>query len=263
MQKRTVAILDILGFKEMIETTPIDDLSKKFARVVDGVLNKINRQLIQAPSEPSLFGDFGDEKSWCLSFHFSDTIVLISHDDSETSCLKLLVYLRTVTQFLLSSKYPSRGAVSFGEMFVDVDRRMFLGKALTDAHNLEKRQDWIGCAISNSIEVAFPNIFKKSDVLEKVFPVYQIPMKDGPVQNMRTVNWRWGLVVQGGTKSLFPNIDKWPEKRKIDNTLQFAKSMRITDCAFAPNDSLIPLEVRTMFVGNGPPPPNFQHGDDY
>ena len=146
----------------MIDTTSIDDLSKKFMNVIEVVLYHLNRPMrttLQAPNEPSLFPNSEDNQAWCWSFHFSDTIVLISHDDSETSCLKLLVYLRTVIQCLLAAKFPPRGAVSFGEMFVDINRHMFLGKALVDAYNLEKQQDWIGCALSNSIEAAFPKMF--------------------------------------------------------------------------------------------------------
>jgi hypothetical protein len=105
--------------------------------------------------------------------------------------------------------------VAYGEMFVDLERRLFLGRGLTTAFELEQRQDWVGVALDDSVNLAFPTIFSTGNhapILEALFPRYEVPFKFGPVSALRTVNWRWNLVVKRGTRSLFQTGSDWSER---------------------------------------------------
>jgi hypothetical protein len=265
MQNRTVAIFDILGFGQMVKTTPLAELAQLFEKTVDGVLPRLTDAVTRSSGGTRLLRDSETTGPWCLLYSFSDTIILISHDETEVSCLKVLLYSFRVLQYLILSKLYSRAGITFGEMFVDQDRKRFLGKALVDAYEIEKAQDWIGGTISKSLEDAFPRLFDNRPILDNVFPFYEVPMKEGPVRKLRTINWRWNIVAQEGTRKLFESPTNWPERKKVENTLAYAAFIKSTSRAY-PEDPDCPVEVQRMYVGSGPPPPNavpnYPHGDE-
>ena len=176
-----------------------------------------------------------------------------------------MCYAFRMLQFLTAFGFYARGGIALGEMFVDTDRQLFVGKALVEAYEIEKSQDWVGCAVSENVETKFPNLFKEPPILDNVFPIYEVPMKYGPVKQMRTVNWRWNLVAQSGTRSMFQPTKNWPERRKVENTLTYAKFIRSSGKAY-PRNTECPAELHAAFVAPGPPPPNalptYPHGDD-
>jgi len=178
--------------------------------------------------------------------------------------LSSLVFALRAVQVLIAAKLPVRGGVAFGEMFVDLDRRLFLGRALTTAYDLEQRQDWIGVTLDDSILSTFPSIFSGvyAATFGALFPEYEVPLKLGPAKLYRTVNWRWNLVVKDGTRSLFQIPSDWGERRKVLNTLEYARFVRKAGMAYPSAPKEAPLEVRTFFIGGGPPPPQFEHGDE-
>jgi hypothetical protein len=253
MSNRAVAIFDILGFRELVENTPLETLALTIQRMLTEGLPKVTKYMMQPLPGPRLIPDGETASSWCLQYSFSDTIILISHDDTEKACLKLLLQAFRTLQYLTVMKLYARGGVSFGEMFVDLDRQLFLGKALIEAFELETSQDWIGCSILESVERTFPNIFKTPAIIENVFPFYEVPMKEGPVRQLRTINWRWNLIAQSGTRGLFQPTNNWSHRRKVENTLAYAGFVRRTGKVYPP-DSNCPVELHVAFVGQGPPP---------
>jgi hypothetical protein len=89
-------------------------------------------------------------------------------------------------------------------------------------------------------------------------------MKRGAIKELYTINWRWNLVVQKGTKSLLGKANDWAAKVKIDNTLAYAKYIRNKSLAYPTNGSVCPIEIRTMYVAEGNPGKIMPtHGDEY
>jgi hypothetical protein len=193
---------------------------------------------------------------------------LISHDESEDSALALLIHSMHVTQTLIASKFPIRGAVAHVDMYVDTTNSLFLGRALTRAYELEQRQNWIGVAIDESVPNAFPALLVSDTPIAglrpNLFPRYEVPMKSGPICPMYTVNWRGNMVAEDGTKALFNDGGDWSAKVKIDAALDYALEMRNSGRVYPLNPQAVPIEVRTHFFAAGPPrdqPP--RHGDQY
>ena len=98
--------------------------------------------------------------------------------------------------------------------------------------------------------------------MDTLFPLYLVPLKTGTVRLHRSINWRWNLVVADGTKSLFRNTNRWQDRRKVNNALEYARWIRNANLAYPKDPDSVPVEVRTYFVSSGPPPPKFDHGDD-
>lgn len=262
---RSVGFIDVLGFRQLVESTSAGELGEKFVRVVDLVQGFLKRPPLPGKELPRLFPEHAPDAPWCISHVFSDSIILISSTGSRNDCLKLLVFALRAMQTLIAHGFPVRGAVAYGDLFVDLQRRLFLGPALTRAYELEQRQDWIGGAVDPGVERAFPDLFSAGEHLatvEALFPCYQVPFKSGEVREYRTLNWRWNLVVERGTRSLFGSPSDWADHRKVLNALEYALHVRSRGLAYPAQPDKVPVEVQSYFVGDGPPPPKFGHGDE-
>jgi len=263
VKKHTVAFLDILGFKDKIERLDLSTFVAQYRHVLDQT-EAFNRPLSTGDKSPRLFPSHPVGKPWCARHIFSDSIILISEDDSIESCLKLLVYAWRLIQVLLSFGLPVRGAITYGDLCVDLNRNLVMGLALTRAYDLERKQNWIGAVIDKTVFDAFPefSIFPSdpNHVFDALFPEYDVPFKESPTSCMRTINWRFNMIVEKGTKSLFQMAGDEAVRQKVANTLEYAKAIVATKRIYCRDESTFPVELRVLWVGSNEPP--FIHGDD-
>ncbi|BBB29138.1 hypothetical protein [Neptunomonas japonica] len=264
---RAVAFIDVLGFKQKIVSESATDLGEKYKRVIRNALEKhsINADFSK---EPAIFPEMSGDDEFCISNVFSDSIILSSFDDSETNCLKLLVFTYRLARSMIVQGFLVRGGISYGDMFVDLEDDIFVGTALTEAYELEMNQEWAGITIHDNLVNAFPHIFdgtrEYAGYLNCLFVKYPVPMKRGEVKELYTINWRWNLIIQKGTKSLLGEPTDWAAKVKIDNTLKYAKFIRSNPLAYPADSFDCPIEIRTMYAAEGPPGDKMpSHGDEY
>lgn len=260
---RTVAFLDVLGFRHAVMKTPLSELAATYERRIaeaEALLHPVHYK----SGEPSLFPGHPAKTPLCQQFIFSDSIILVSIDDKEISALKLLVQAWRLSQAFLAFKMPLRGGIAFGELYSNPLKNICLGRALTAAYELERKQAWIGAAIDRTVEVAFPQILPEEGaslgLLDDIFLRYKVPMKDGTYENYRTLNWRFNLVVEKGTRSLFVENGAADVMQKIANTLDYAETVVKSGRIYVADQSALPVELRSMFVGEIEPP--FLHGDN-
>ena len=259
---RTVAFLDILGFKQKIRETPIEELASKYESLID-TAEALNRPSLPGRSLPSLFPDHKKNLPWCIKNIFSDSIILISHDNTQLSAMKLLVYTWRLTQVFIAYKMPLRGAITCGELYTNPQKNITLGKALTTAYEIENKQQWIGTVIDNDMKERMPELFQNItniSILSDIFFEYDVPLKDGSTKKFHTLNWRWNMIVKDGTRSLFSGSKDVRVSEKINNTLAYAKSIVDSKRVYVQNQDQLPVELRSFWVGNQQPP--FAHGDD-
>ena len=257
---RTVAFLDILGFRQAVLTTPLSKLADKYERHIaqaDAMNSLIG-------SESSLFPGHPPNVPWCQRYIFSDSIILVSVDDQATSALKLLIYAWRLNQVFIAFKMPLRGGIAFGEIYTNPLKNICLGRALTTAYDFERNQAWIGTAIHPSVVNQFPQILSpenpNSGLLDDIFLKYPVPMKDNTTQQLKTLNWRFNLIVENGTRSLFASEGSVDIMQKVTNTLKYAETIVRSGRIYAADPSKLPSELQAMWVGDKEPP--FPHGDD-
>lgn len=261
---RTVAFLDIHGFRAKLYDTPLLELAKSYERqILESQF--INRPLDPTGKTPTLFIDHPNNVPWCSQYVFSDSIILISHDEDIMSCLKLLVYAWRLSQKFMAFGMPLRGSVVYGEMYANPNLNVFLGKALAKAYELEGSQNWIGVAIDTTVMERFHAFFetidkKENPILNDLLFEYPVPFKDGTTKQLRTLNWRWNLIVEKGTRSLFSNSDDLRIVEKISNTLKYAEAVVQTGRLYVKDQSNLPAELRSFYIGAKEPP--FKHGDN-
>lgn len=260
---KTVAFLDVLGFRGMIKSTSLSELVRKYEFMVDSTA-ALNRPMFPEKELPTLFPNQTENEPWCNRYIFSDSIILISLNDDDISCLKLLVYAWRFTQALLVSGMPVRGAITHGEVYENPSKNIVLGLALTKAYELEQKQQWIGVAIDSSTELGNPELFKsirsEKQIMSNVFLRYPVPYKDGTTEELHTLNWRFNLFVEKGTRSLFTTSNENHIIEKVQNTLKYAKTVIDLGKVYVQDQSLLPVELRSFFSGSKNPP--FTHGDD-
>jgi hypothetical protein len=255
---RAVAFLDILGFKNALEQITLSALAQKYENLIR-LAETLNRPVSHPSSQPTLFQEYENGSALCERFVFSDSIILVSLDEKPINVLKLLVHAWRLSQVFLTAKLPLRGGIAYGELYTNPTLNVCLGKALTKAYELEKRQDWIGISIDNSIVENFPDLFQ--GLLNDLFFEYQVPCKNKEKVLFRTLNWRFNLVVKNGTRSLFDQTDLPDVQRKQKNTLDYAKAVSESGRVYVKDQEAFPLELRTFFVGDTEPP--FLHGDEW
>lgn len=263
--KRTVAFIDILGFRAMIQDLPAEELGKKYQQALHYALEKYEPPKMEAHNEPSFWST---ETDYCIKHVFSDCVIFVSHDDSEDSCLRVLIFAYKFMRSMLGYGFLLRGGISYNDLFVDLKNSIFVGRALTESYELEQKQEWVGITIHRNVAETFPRIFsgelKHGEFLKCLFVQYLVPMKSGKITEEYTINWRWNLVIEKGTKSLFKDPTDWRAKVKHENSLIYAKFIRANSLAYPTSDRICPIEIRRMYMMSRPPGGIMpDHGDDY
>lgn len=261
ISKRPVCFIDILGFRNMVNTMPLADIALKYEMLLQMAAFYMRPQP-GYENLPSLFPGHPSTEPFCISHVFSDSFIFVSRDTDATSCLKLLVYTWRVTQAFLAVQVPVRGSITCDEIYINQDTGVFLGRGLTEAYTLEQKQNWVGVVIDSSVEKAYPALFRKplDSMTDLLFPKYMVPLKAANSSWMRVVNWRFNLVAEHGTKSLFNDGGERAAVEKINNTLEFARWFVQKGKVYVAEQSELPVELRTRWVGHSEPP--FRHGDD-
>lgn len=261
--RRAVCFLDILGFRQMLGQKPLLAIAESYDHFISAAMG-LNRGLPITSADPQLFANHPASDPYCIRYVFSDSVILVARDDDPNSCLKLLVHAWRLVQATLAQRMGIRGGVACGEMYLDPTKGICLGHGLTKAYELEQKQNWIGVAVDTSVEKAYPGIFPvgahEQSILESLFKRYPVPMKGGAVVEMRTLNWRWNLIVEGGTRSLFPSTGDPGGQEKIQNTLAYAGEVVKSGSIYAKDQATCPVELRAFWVGGREPP--FPHGDE-
>lgn len=259
--KHTVAFLDILGFNKKIYELNIEELASKYERLID-TAEALNKP-ISDENLPTLFPDHKNHEALCIKNIFSDSIILISRDHTQHSALKLLIYAWRLTQVFIAFDMPLRGAISYGNLYTNLEKNITLGEALTKAYDLENKQQWIGSIVDNEMIDSMPELFQQINsvpILSDIFFTYNVPFKDGSFHSHHTLNWRWNMIVKNGTRSLFSKSQDSVVTEKVSNTLAYAKSVVDSKRVYVPSQEQLPVELRSFWVGDQEPP--FEHGDD-
>lgn len=151
--RATVAVLDFLGFKNHVNTLPL-------GMVVEHV--NITNTLIQGGDDflsklrESISNNSAEQK--CQIIRFSDTILLFTTSDTPEAVADLILRVHALFLNSMISALPVRGAISYGELFVDEAESIVVGRALTRAAELEADQQWAGVVVDDSVCVRAPQI---------------------------------------------------------------------------------------------------------
>lgn len=166
-KKKFIAYFDILGYENRIR-------DKSIIEEFEVQLRFINEQQSFIDNSRNII------KSHTL--HFSDTHIIYTEDASSCSFSKIItdsLRFMCVAAIRFIPYLPVRGAISYGDFCVDTEKNIIIGKALREAYDLEKNQQWMGCCLSDSCyeQVKDDNVF--NHFVEKgVLVEYLVPFKN-------------------------------------------------------------------------------------
>jgi hypothetical protein len=149
IDKRFVAFLDIMGFKDMVARNSLIEVYKKMAE-----LSIYTTGISQA--------DFSKDK--IHQTMFSDSIILFSKDDSNEAAYALTYAVRYIMCRAIGLKLGIKGGIAFGELTVDQGRQVYCGQPLIDAYLLEEELQYYGVVLHHTAEekvLSLPHPFPK------------------------------------------------------------------------------------------------------
>jgi len=139
--KRFVCFLDIMGFKDMVMRNSHDKIYKMLEDFSK------DRATLESSNLPA-----GYEPESMKTVSFSDSIVIFTKNDS-IQCLELMTFaVSWLFGKAMQSGIPLKGAMSHGEMSVNISRQIFFGQPLIDAYLLEEDLAFYGVVIHNTVE---------------------------------------------------------------------------------------------------------------
>lgn len=146
-------LFDVLGYSRLISSKKdnldgLIELYKDTLMSIDELalsleLEGLKKQLLLAPIETK-------------SFAFSDTIVLYQDMPKgpvmfQTGTINIfLTEVRYLLRLAFELGIPLRGAVSYGEYYIQEDKGAFIGYPIIEAHNEELKQNWSGATLCKS-----------------------------------------------------------------------------------------------------------------
>jgi hypothetical protein len=171
-----IAFLDILGFKNIVATTPPEDILAIY-RDIEGL---VESEVVVREFESRIMHAAAHENTYAaplVAFEvrfFSDTIVIYSttgyqHSMHEADLLCRLVS-RIYTYLLVKHGWLVRGAIAMGDLHVEGSA--IIGDGLIRAAEAEKAQDWAGVIVLD-----------KTGIMDNQYNIYtfeyDVPFKDG------------------------------------------------------------------------------------
>lgn len=178
---RYVAMMDILGFRETLQTCPVLEVVRNVARAFDATKHfdsSVSVSAIPGVAEPHWTGTIKHRSAL-----FSDTIIVwtpnITGSIPGRDRAILHTFLRNIADFIFHSfvhGIPLRVGIAFGECCIHKSANIFIGQPIVDAHLVEMAQEWIGGALHPNCSPA--ETFSWGRLASPVVE-YQIPVKEG------------------------------------------------------------------------------------
>jgi len=241
MNKRYIAYLDILGFKDLARNNDIGHLQELYKRSIEdgfkeslGLANKIGTQFI-------------DNKLNVIVI--SDSVIIWSEYDSFNAFAKLVVTVNFLMYSFMYKGLPLRGAIVYDELeaisipeYIDVfnlPSKSIIGKGLINAYSLETSQNLVSCLIEDDCINHFKDqtptennnvdIFNFKEMVHWEFIIeYDLPTKEG-LNRVHVINWPRAIRTKKPSaediRAQFSkhkkNIDNNEVRTKIENTISF------------------------------------------
>lgn len=245
MQKKYVAFLDILGFKDLVENNSHVDVVNLF----DNFRIYVQRSLAKNKSKFDQHGRavYDVSNSKINSIIISDSLIFWTNTDSPTDFLELIECIQSFLEFCHNtSKIFLRGAIVYGDFYYNntgtikgnqtiIMHPLIVGKALVDAHLVESKLQIAGCVIDKTAidqmkkYANFSANWKKLTSQNKIIQ-YNINFKQGAKKEW-TINWVRNFTEKG--RSFGSDFASWKKstsdlsvQEKIQNTYEYYKFVR-------------------------------------
>ncbi|WP_276381339.1 hypothetical protein [Flavobacterium sp. H4147] len=215
--KRFVAFLDILGFKDKIMRNTHSEIYDELSK-----LSKVKSHLEKVASKTNESPIYQDADIYIVSF--SDSIVIFSKNDDYENFEFFLISLRYFFSNAIANKIAIKGGMAYGEISLNKQEQIYFGQPIIDAYLLEEDVNYFGVVAHNSIDKYINDNNSKilsSKIIEQILFKGKTPLKCGKIHH---TNLDWFAM------SLNPNkIDKKTEEERKKETEEQRKERKHTE----------------------------------
>jgi hypothetical protein len=224
--KRYVAFLDIMGFKDRVFRETHEDVLK-FMERMSSYIKSIESHAMKKIIEQN--------KGVTRPVFFSDSILLVTNNDSEDSLESIITACGYLIWNCLRMGIPLKGAISHGMQTADFDQSLHIGKALIDAYLLQNDIFFYGVVFHHTMEQKLQDILTHRENIEVV--LYDTPFKKVGKIKHYVIDWTIADDFEqnpGMPKSLdianklYSTVSGEPRKY-VDNTVEFVKAMNSSE----------------------------------
>jgi hypothetical protein len=230
-KKRFVAYLDVLGFGRFVENNSQEKVVRwinffslqaqiaiaytSVAKVNEGIPDELKAKPYKLHTkEDGMQVAIPDlDRAKINSLIMFDSIVFWTSDDSEEDLNDLLYAVAIFMRGQLSIGFPSRGAIAHGEFNFSggplksgsvVQHFILASKAQVFARNLEGCQEWVGCALHETVLdrcKELPGLLEELEKAKRIIK-YPVPFK----QKVEPSGYRemYTLIFAGQTEQFIP-----------------------------------------------------------
>jgi len=217
-QYRFVAFFDILGFKELVDNHPHDEVLQKLYSLKASLSD-----LADASKNPA-FKETQMDDDQTRSVTFSDSIIVFSKADTPYDAIKIVYDAYAIQRWAIDSGLPIKGAIAYGEISVDFEASIFFGKPIIQAYLLHEELQMMTTILHHTAEVKLKDL--PADSLRNVIADYKVYLKTGRVTHkvMHPNN-------RGATQKQIESLKKMYDgvsgrsRVYIDNTVEFLNEM--------------------------------------
>ncbi|MBL7777800.1 MAG: hypothetical protein JNK66_05795 [Chitinophagales bacterium] len=180
--KRFVCFMDIMGFKDYVYRNSHGSVDKKMNEFYEIIRKykalKVTYATIGKPTKKNR------ERILVKSVMFSDSIVLITKDDSSESAFFLVSACAQIVGNCLSKDIGIKAAISYGNLTCDFKKSLFYGKGLVDAYLLQEELGFYGCILDHRAERKIDSWKEKSDItMGGLLKELRVPLKSGLIRH--------------------------------------------------------------------------------
>jgi hypothetical protein len=220
--ERFVAFIDIMGFKDKIYRENHMTILPTMQNLQQA-LSVINKEAILL-----LEGQVDDAqkdipiKSVIRVIIFSDSILLVSLDDSYQSALKITVGANWIITNAFRNQLPIKGAIAHGLFTADLPKSLYFGRPLIDAYELQNELCFYGVVMHHSMD---------KHLVDKKYPrivhhkLYSVPLKNGVVTHNVICCFDSEIKERIELAASFYGNVSGSTRRYVDNTLYFYRKL--------------------------------------
>jgi len=205
---RTVAVCDILGFRNLVLTHQLNAVVERILPFFSKILHHSTHQG-EFPLTPPSLKELKSQTRVGLAW-FSDTIILYSFEDTNEDFRRVIEAVGWLIFETMSIPYTRvRAAVSYGDLFVDEQNGLYIGAPIIEAYELQSIQQWVGGALAPSAAGRIPTQDLARNPLDWWLTEYPIPLK---CHDPRFINTRFAIDWTKGIHHYWPM--EWSDKSK-------------------------------------------------
>ncbi|MEK6647636.1 MAG: hypothetical protein AABY84_13275 [Candidatus Firestonebacteria bacterium] len=218
-----IALYDILGYSPWIKENDLSTVVIDHKNMNEMIRVNTENRINNWPDKPNTLT--------IKVYNYADTFLIYTNEISDISFMVLLIACENM--FIAAFDYclPIRGATACGEFYVSEDSNLITGKPIIEAYEQERKQDWIGCWITDECLNKVSKVAYQEFINERKIIKYPIPLKSGTVREVYAYNWVTTLFKNKDivnldfleTKSFLQKrkSHEWSEERKHKNTKDF------------------------------------------